>query len=54
MFCKEINEKELFDKSDIAGFKDNFDLDMKIAAVAWEAVLKAVQDKIVIVALFIR
>ena len=41
-----IKEMGLFDKSDIYGFTDNSDLDMKIATLATKAELKVEQDKI--------
>ena len=39
-----IKEKRLVDKSDISGFKDNSDLDKKIATLATKTELKSEQD----------
>ena len=41
-----IIQKELVDKSDIAGFINNDDLDKNVATLATKAELKAEQDKI--------
>ena len=45
--AKNIKNKELVDKSDIAGFINNSDLDKKVATLATKAELKAEQDKII-------
>ena len=42
-----IKNKELVDKSAIAGFINNADLDKKIAILGTKAELKAEQDKII-------
>ena len=44
--AKNIKNKELVDKSDIAEFINNSDLDKKVATLATKAELKAEQDKI--------
>ena len=47
---KKIKQKGLVSKSDIAGFINNADLDIKkkkVATLATEAELKAEQDKII-------
>ena len=46
MLTAKIKEMGLFDKSDIHGFTDNSDVDMKIATLATKAELKVEQDKI--------
>ena len=42
---KKIREKGLVDKSNISGFRDNSDLDWKIAILSTKTESKAVQDK---------
>ena len=42
-----IKQKELVDKSAVAGFINNTDLNKKVAALAKKPELKAVKDKIV-------
>ena len=42
-----IKQKELVDKSAVAGFINNTDLNKKVAALAQKPELKAVKDKIV-------
>ena len=42
-----IKQKQLADKSDIAGFINNSDLNKKVATLATKAELKAEQEKII-------
>ena len=42
-----IKQKQLVDKSAIAGFINNADLNKKVATLATKAELKAEQDKII-------
>ena len=45
IFANNIKSKGLVDKSDVAGFINNTDLDRKVATLARKAELKAEQDK---------